>query len=355
MTPKMQKGGAKGKSKAAAKAKAKAKGKTKPASKGAAKVVPTPGAQDVFNWAGDEPAIPQSPQDGLAGSQDGPAPAELAEPAIPQSSQDGPALAPPQAGSDSRGLRNVITPGVDESGKPLPPNSSNAYTPKQKYVLDKLLESSTTMKQEWDGLTSRDDKRKFVQALIPERVSYSEKVDPKAAEGWLRRVVTRRNAKSVECSWVATTLTELEVLWGCDGVARGLKRGDCRVRPDGLYERRQGLTVSRVEQSDETAATAEAQIPADSAEAIQNSLRVELNSSEHQPADGIDDGRTITLGHMGGRPQVGRCSTVHNEKAPVADPMTDESMARVQSAYDMGSHALRTAKFVGKQLRQANT
>ena len=46
---------------------------------------------------------------------------------------------------------------------------------------------------------------------------------------------------------------------------------------------------------------------------------------------------------------------MHSEKAPVADPMSDESMARVQQAYDMGSHALRTAKFVGMQLRQSNT
>ena len=88
----------------------------------------------------------------------------------------------------ARGSLQVLTPGVNaETGEKLSTNCQDPYSPKQKYVMDKLMETNSDIQKHWDTLTSRSEKRQFVNSLIPKEVSYNARLDPEKATAVMHR------------------------------------------------------------------------------------------------------------------------------------------------------------------------
>jgi hypothetical protein len=75
-----------------------------------------------------------------------------------------------------RGSRFCFVPGKDEMGRDLPTDDVSAYSAKQKYVMDKIIEKDADKKQEYDdavGTRSKDTLRAYVNSQVPKNATYA--------------------------------------------------------------------------------------------------------------------------------------------------------------------------------------
>lgn len=132
-----------------------------------------------------------------------------------------------------------VAPAVDSTGQPLPEDNHEPYTKEQAFVMKKLCEQDAATKSEFDKNKSREQRRCFVNSMIPRDATYGLRIDPKLAAGHIKRKVVLTDHSNEQDEWVGTTLTDLEVAWGsAEKVALGLKRGDVRIAENGMHERR---------------------------------------------------------------------------------------------------------------------
>ena len=76
----------------------------------------------------------------------------------------------------ARGSKFPFVPGQDEFGRPLPSDDMSAYSSKQKYVMQKIIEADAEKKQEYDDAVATRDKaviRAFVNSLVPKSATYA--------------------------------------------------------------------------------------------------------------------------------------------------------------------------------------
>ena len=75
-----------------------------------------------------------------------------------------------------RGSRFCFVPGKDDMGRDLPTDDVSAYSAKQKYVTDKIIEKDADKKQEYDdavGTRSKDTLRAYVNSQVPKNATYA--------------------------------------------------------------------------------------------------------------------------------------------------------------------------------------
>ena len=197
------------------------------------------------------------------------------------------------------------------------------------------------------------DKRMCINSLAPFDVTYAHKLDPSTAKGWATRVVKRSSIDTEEDKSEAITLTDLEALWGEERVAKGLQRGDARVRPDGLYERRSASSCNKRVVEDNFEGRMEAEVSGDVAAKIMDA--VSMNEIKDWMNSGDEEARSVGGGSVGGGSarSVGGGKRLKKKKSDGFTPATAEDMKKVQHAYDVASLAVRQAKTHGKLLRQA--
>jgi hypothetical protein len=76
----------------------------------------------------------------------------------------------------ARGSKFPFVPGQDEFGRPLPSDDMSAYSSKQKYVMQKIIEADAEKKQEYDDAVASRDKaviRAFVNSQVPKSATYA--------------------------------------------------------------------------------------------------------------------------------------------------------------------------------------
>jgi hypothetical protein len=76
----------------------------------------------------------------------------------------------------ARGSKYPFVPGKDEWGRPLPTDDMSAYSGKQKYVMQKIIEADAEKKQEYDDAVASRDKaviRAFVNSQVPKSATYA--------------------------------------------------------------------------------------------------------------------------------------------------------------------------------------
>ena len=75
-----------------------------------------------------------------------------------------------------RGSKFSFVPGKDELGRDLPTDDMSKYSPKQKYVMQKIIEGDPEKKQEYEEAVAGKDKdviRAFVNSLVAKNATYS--------------------------------------------------------------------------------------------------------------------------------------------------------------------------------------
>jgi hypothetical protein len=75
-----------------------------------------------------------------------------------------------------RGSRFCFVPGKDDMGRDLPTDDVSAYSGKQKYVMQKIIEKDADKKQEYDDAVatrSKDVLRAYVNSQVPKNATYA--------------------------------------------------------------------------------------------------------------------------------------------------------------------------------------
>ena len=75
-----------------------------------------------------------------------------------------------------RGSKFSFVPGKDESGRDLPTDDMSKYSPKQKYVMLKIIEGDAEKKQEFDEAVATKDKaviRAYVNSQVANNARYA--------------------------------------------------------------------------------------------------------------------------------------------------------------------------------------
>ena len=75
-----------------------------------------------------------------------------------------------------RGSKFSFVPGKDEMGRDLPTDDMSKYSPKQKYVMLKIIEGDAEKKQEYDEAVATRDRaviRAFVNSQVPKSATYA--------------------------------------------------------------------------------------------------------------------------------------------------------------------------------------
>ena len=76
----------------------------------------------------------------------------------------------------ARGSKFPFVPGQDEFGRPLSSDDMSAYSSKQKFVMQKIIEADAEKKQEYDDAVASRDKaviRAFVNSQVPKSATYA--------------------------------------------------------------------------------------------------------------------------------------------------------------------------------------
>jgi hypothetical protein len=76
----------------------------------------------------------------------------------------------------ARGSKYPFVPGKDEMGRPLPTDDMSAYSGKQKYVMQKIIDADAEKKQEYDEAVATRDRaviRAYVNSQVPKSATYA--------------------------------------------------------------------------------------------------------------------------------------------------------------------------------------
>ena len=238
-----------------------------------------------------------------------------------------------------------VAPGVDSRGNDLPKDDAQPYSVEQAYVIKQLCAAEANTKMEFDKCKGRHEKRAFVNSLVPRDATYGLRIDPALAKGHIQRIVTEKRTSNEEEQWTAMTLTDLEVAWGGEKkVELGLARGDVRIRPDGMYEKKTGFRSQGKSQVDELKVEQQADCSGEQATTHQDSMLQDVikdwDPKRQAPRQSAVSTISLKSKDSSGGGAHGGCS--------------DKGWEKVSVAYDVVSKVLRETKAIAIQLRTVN-